>query len=243
LRLDIGAELKSARRTLMATFVVCTTKPWNVKAFGRYAPRLSGDWVLIDAPEELSVARLSELRPRYVFFPHWSWRVSSEIVDRFECVCFHMTDVPYGRGGSPLQNLIERGHRSTMLTALRMTKELDAGPVYLKRPLSLAGRAEEIFERAAELAFGMISEIATKSPEPQPQQGDAVYFPRRTPAQSVVPQAGTYESLCDFIRMLDAPTYPAAFIEWGDWRIEFDHAELDDDHVQARATIRSRKTT
>ncbi len=27
---------------------------------------------------------------------------------KFECVCFHMTDVPYGRGGSPLQNLIIR---------------------------------------------------------------------------------------------------------------------------------------
>ncbi len=37
----------------------------------------------------------------------------------------HMTDVPYGRGGSPLQNLIARGHTSTKLTAMRMTAEVD----------------------------------------------------------------------------------------------------------------------
>lgn len=30
-------------------------------------------------------------------------------------------------GGAPLQNLIQRGHRDTMLTALRMVREMDAG--------------------------------------------------------------------------------------------------------------------
>ncbi len=56
-----------------------------------------------------------------------------------------MTDLPYGRGGSPLQNLIQRGHTSTMLTALRCGAGLDTGDVYLKQPLSLHGSAEEIF--------------------------------------------------------------------------------------------------
>ena len=31
--------------------------------------------------------------------------------------------------GTPLQNLVHRGHRSTMISALRMTDEIDAGPV------------------------------------------------------------------------------------------------------------------
>ena len=62
---------------------------------------------------------------------------SKEIIKRFECVCFHMADVPYGRGGSPLQNLIARGHRETKLTALRMVEDFDAGPVYSKMPLCL----------------------------------------------------------------------------------------------------------
>lgn len=32
---------------------------------------------------------------------------------------FHMTNFPYGRGGSPLQNLMKRGHHTTTITALR----------------------------------------------------------------------------------------------------------------------------
>jgi methionyl-tRNA formyltransferase len=224
----------------MSTFIVCTTKPWNVEAFGCRTATLQGRWVLIDKPAQLSAAYVAELAPRYVFFPHWSWRVSSEIVEGFECVCFHMTDVPYGRGGSPLQNLIVRGHRSTVLTALRMTADFDAGPVYLKRPFSLDGRAVDIFERVAALSYDMISEIVMKEPRPSVQQGDVVTFPRRAPEQSVLPQAGTPNSVYDFIRMLDAPTYPAAFIEWGEWRIEFDHANLQGDCVRASATIRRR---
>ena len=56
-----------------------------------------------------------------------------------------MSDLPYGRGGSPLQNLIIREHRKTMISAIQCVKEIDAGPVYLKKPLSLEGSAEEIF--------------------------------------------------------------------------------------------------
>ena len=64
-----------------------------------------------------------------------------------------------------------RHHSSTMLTALRMTDQLDAGPVYGKRPLSLAGRAEDIFSRAAELTYDLIDDII-KSQEPRPDPTD-----------------------------------------------------------------------
>ena len=52
---------------------------------------------------------LKKITPRYIFFLHWDWRVPHVIWQQHECVCFHMTDVPYGRGGSPLQNLILEG--------------------------------------------------------------------------------------------------------------------------------------
>lgn len=64
-----------------------------------------------------------------------------------------------------------------------MTTELDAGPVYLKIPLSLDGLAEEIYMRAADKIARMI-EIIAKDRPPQPQSGDAVIFKRRNPEQS-----------------------------------------------------------
>lgn len=224
----------------MTNYIVCTVKPWNLAAFARRAPVLAGTWHLFEKAEDLTLARIEQIAPRYIFFPHWSWRVPSEIVSSFECVCFHITDVPYGRGGSPLQNLIVRGHTSSVLTALRMVDELDAGPVYLKRPLSLDGRAEDIFVRVADLTYDLIVEIVSKELKLVPQQGEAVVFSRRTPAESMLPQTGNETSLYDFIRMLDAPTYPKAFVDWGLWRLEFDRAQMMNDSVEARVVIRKR---
>ena len=224
----------------MKTYIVSTIKPWNVDAFNRRTPDLSGRWILVDAAEEMTGQLISDVRPRYVFFPHWSWRVPEEVLEEAECICFHMTDVPYGRGGSPLQNLVVRGHRETKLTALRMSPDLDAGPVYLKRQLSLKGRAQDIYERAADLIYDMIAEIVESEPEPVPQKGGVTKFRRRTPDQSLLPSTESLDALYDHIRMLDAETYPKAFLDHREFRLEFSHAEMSGDELKARVVIRRR---
>jgi methionyl-tRNA formyltransferase len=220
---------------MMTTYLVCTTKPWNIAAFERRLPSLKGSWRLISDPSLLDEGELRQINPRYIFFPHWSWKVPPEIYRQFECVCFHMTDVPFGRGGSPLQNLILRGLTRTKVSALRMTGEMDAGPVYMKEPLSLSGRAQEIFERCAELVLDMAEQMAERCPEPVPQSGEVVTFSRRTPPMSRLPESAGPDSLHDFIRMLDADTYPPAFIEHGDWRIEFTRSRITDGTTVAEA--------
>ncbi len=223
-------------RTDANRFVVATIKPWNIANFERYF----GDrpnWRLVTTPAALTLEFLGAFDPAHIFFPHWSWIVPTSIHDRFACVCFHMTDVPYGRGGSPLQNLILRGHKETCLSALRMVEDLDAGPVYMKRRLSLDGSAQDIFERTSGAAFEMIREIAAGTPDPVPQTGAPVRFQRRTPAQSALPEAGTLAAIYDHIRMLDAETYPHAFLDHGAFRLTFRDAHLQADSVTATVTI------
>ena len=114
-----------------------------------------------------------------VFFPYWSFKISKELLNKYECIGFHMTDLPYGRGGSPLQNLILRGFTETVITAFRITDEWDAGPIYCKRPLSLEGTAQEIFDRASNIIYNdMIPFILTHEIEPVPQEGEVVCFHR-----------------------------------------------------------------
>lgn len=187
--------------------------------------------------EELTVSALDAAAPCCVFFPHWSWKIPPEIFEKFECVIFHMTDLPYGRGGSPLQNLIIRGHRDTQLTALRCVADLDAGPVYLKRPLSLLGSAEEIFLRAAELMAEMITEIVEKRPVPKTQSGNVVAFKRRRPEDGDLKGLADIAQVYDFIRMLDAENYPPAFLETDKFRFEFSRASLRPDAVLADVRI------
>lgn len=225
-------------------YLVATTKSWNIRAFREHTPALTGNWQLITAPELLTTEYLVQLQPEYIFFPHWSWKVPEKITKHYNCVCFHMTDLPFGRGGSPLQNLINQGIRQTQLSALQMTPELDAGPVYIKCPLDLAGTAQHIFERAAPLVYQLIQQIITGQFTAQAQQGDVVYFQRRTPAQSLLPANLPADKLYDFIRMLDAESYPPAFLEFGDWRLEFNDAQqTSDGTVQAKVCFRPRKGT
>lgn len=208
-------------------FLVATTKSWNIDAFHQFSPALPGHWHLITSAEALTDDLLNQLKPAYIFFPHWSWKVPASITSQYPCVCFHMTDLPFGRGGSPLQNLILRGLTSTQLTALQMTDELDAGPVYAKQPLSLDGSAEQIFRRAAPIIYHLIERIIQQKITPLPQQGESEYFQRRTPEQSELPPEADANALYDFIRMLDADSYPRAFIQHGQWRLELSQASKE----------------
>ena len=218
-------------------YLAVGTNPWNKKIYEEYRLKLPGHWNFISKKKEMDIENITHLSPKYIFFLHWSWIVPKEITDNFKCVCFHMTDVPYGRGGSPLQNLIVRGHRLTKLTALRMVKEMDAGPVYLKKNLSLEGSAEEIYMRATRLSFDMIQQIISEEIQPVEQSGKPTVFQRRTPAESKIKKLNNLESIHDFIRMLDAQGYPHAYLEYEGYRFEFSRSCLYNDGIRADVTI------
>jgi len=218
-------------------YLVAGCKSWHRRVFEEVLSKLAGEWHYVGDREHLSLAKVRELQPRYAFFLHWSWKVPPEILEEVECVCFHMTDVPYGRGGSPLQNLIARGHRDTKLTALRMTEDFDAGPVYLKRNLSLEGGAEEIYLRAGALSGQMIQQIVRDEMQPSPQTGEPVNFRRRKPEESEIANLESLEQLHDFIRMLDAEGYPRAFLSHAGYRFEFSRSALYDGRIVADVHI------
>ena len=224
----------------MKRYVLVTSREWNESLAKQLEEKTGHAFHLITQTEKLTYEQLQAINPRYVFFPHWSHMIPREIHETFECVIFHMTDLPYGRGGSPLQNLIQNGHKETKISALRCVTVLDAGPIYLKRPLSLEGSASEIFHCAVNIIEAMIEEIIDQEPDPIPQQGEPTVFHRRTPEQSNLRNApaSNLNDFFDFIRMLDAPTYPLAFIEHGDFLLEFSNAQLLDDSIEARVKIR-----
>ena len=222
--------------------VIVGSRRWNRKVLERLTALASDSWTFIDRPHDLTEDGLRRLDPRYVFFLHWTSKVPSNITESFECVGFHMTDLPYGRGGTPLQNLILSGHRSTKLTAFRLTDELDAGPIYLKADLSLDGSAQQIYERADRLSTDMIQRLVRRPVLPQPQVGEPTLFERRTPEQSELPEAAALDQIYDWIRMLDAEGYPHAFVDHGPHRIEFRNATRSGDALTASVHIVTRST-
>jgi len=119
-----------------------------------------------------------------------------------------------------------------------MVEELDAGPVYLKKPFPLEGNAQEIFERMSSEIYQLIREIVANEPVPVEQQGESVVFSRRTPSQSALPSKGSIAKLFDHIRMLDADSYPRAFLDHGEFRLTFrDPILLAEDRLEARMEV------
>lgn len=193
-------------------------------------------------PSGLTYDFLRLVSPDYVFFPHWSWRIPHEIYGSFPCVVFHPSDLPSGRGGTPVQNLIASGAQATKISAIEVVEEMDAGGVLLKRNLSLLGTGEEIYLRMQDTIFDdMIPFILENRPAPVPQRGDVTVFKRRGPAMSRLDQGMTLTQVFDMIRMLDAEGYPHAFIEVGDLRFTFTRASMKTDGIVADVVITKRE--
>lgn len=219
--------------------LLLSSRPWNQGLADRLSRRLDRCVMCMNTPSQLTQETLQVLDPEWIFVPHWSHMIPREIWGQWPTVIFHMTDLPYGRGGSPLQNLIQRGYANTMLTALRCGAGLDDGDIYLKRPLSLVGSAEEVFLRADELIEKMVEEIVRAKPRPSPQEGEPVVFKRRTPEQSnlaACPEADL-STWYDQIRMLDAEGYPHAYLEAHGMRLEFRRVSRRRDGLYADVRI------
>ena len=231
----MGLTASPQKRPLL----LLSSRPWNNALADRLTRQLDRPVESISEPAQLTTEAVAVIDPQWIFVPHWSHWIPEAIWSRWPTVIFHMTDLPYGRGGSPLQNLIERGHSSTMLSALRCGAGLDTGDIYIKQPLSLHGSAEEIFLRADGVIEQMIEKIVREEPVAIPQRGDPVLFSRRTPCQSnlVICSKGDLSSWYDKIRMLDAEGYPHAFLEAHGMRLEFRRVSQRSDGLHADVRI------
>lgn len=224
---------------MLPTILIATTKSWNIKLANEMKSIFGSEKIhVITQKEEINLQLIDDINPKYIFFPHWSWMIPRDVYTKYCCIVFHMTDLPFGRGGSPLQNLIVRGISETKISALRVVEDVDAGDIFIKHPLSLHGTAEEIYMRAAKIVFQkMMPYILCKNPKPCPQEGVVTSFIRRTPEMSELHGTTSLEKCYDHIRMLDAEGYPQAFIRYGNLCLRFSRATLTCDGIKADVTI------
>lgn len=220
------------------SYIVLTEKKWHRGLFVNLAEKFPcHSWHFINKKENFTYEQLININPDKLFIPHWSYIIPKQIFINFECVVFHMTDLPYGRGGSPLQNLIVRGHHETKISALKVDEGIDTGPIYLKKNLSLEGTAQEIFERASLVIESMIIEIISKDLKPKEQKGEPVTFKRRKPEDGCISELDNLEKVYDYIRMLDCEGYPPAFLESKNHKYQFSNATKVDNEILANVRI------
>ena len=227
----------------LENIIVATIREWNIENYFKLKNIYEKEFnfYLFTNYEELNYENIKKINPKYIFFPHLSWLIPNEIYKNYECILFHMTDLPYGRGGSPLQNLITNKIYNTKITAIKVSKELDEGDIYLKEDFDISkGSAKEIYENASNLIFKkLIPNIIKKNIVPKKQEGDIVLFKRRTPEQSNIKTLNdiSINNLYDFIRMLDAPSYPKAYLELDNLKIELFEVIIKDGKLEGRFEV------
>ena len=207
-------------------FLVCSSQNWF-----KLSKEISDKNLVkfIMCKEDLTIETVDHFKPDYIFFPHWNWIVEKEIHEKYECVVFHTAPLPYGRGGSPIQNLIMEGIKASPVCAIKMTSKLDAGPIYASSNISLTGDLNSIFSRINDAVNELIAKILSEILTPIDQVSEPHIFKKLTQGDNEITAGLKLEEIYDRIRMVDHPDYLSAFIMYGNIKNELSNALKDGD--------------
>jgi len=204
-------------------YLFCAYRDWALKLFQKLKKKYP-DMYLLSSPKKLTINYLKRKKPEIIFFPDWSWIIPNEIISNYKCICFHESNLPKFRGGSPIQNQIIRGVTKTKTTAFIMNEKIDAGDIILQKNLSLEGSIQEIFSRMSENDYSFILKIINGKYKRRKQSGKPTTYSRRKPKESELKSLNhSVNYLYNFIRMLEDP-YPNAFIRIGKQKLIFKKA-------------------
>jgi len=198
--------------------VVCNSKEWF-----KLSDQISShhEVLSIKKKDGLTLASLDQFKPDLVFFPHWNWIVSNEVFEKYTCIVFHTAPLPFGRGGSPIQNLIKCGYTKSPVCALAMSEDVDSGPIYDQLDISLNGSLSEIFGRLNNVVNLLMLRLIDHLPEPKIQTGNVHLFTRLGDKDNEINYKANIQEFHNSIRMLDDPSYPNAYLNLQNVCIEF----------------------
>ncbi len=206
-------------------YVICAYREYSLELYRKL--KKNYDFILITKKKDLTLKKIKKINPKFIFFPDWSWIVPNDIIENYNCICFHESPLPKFRGGSPIQNQIIRGKTKSKTTAFIMNNKIDAGDIVMQMNLSLEGTITEIFSKMLENDYKIITKIIKQNYKTKKQIGKPTTYRRRTPEQSELKNLNHSKIfLHNFIRMLGDP-YPNAFLKIGKKKLIFKKSQLN----------------
>lgn len=141
----------------------------------------------------------------------------------------HESALPRGRGWAPLSWQILEGHQRVAVTLIEAVNEFDAGPIYLQEWLDLSGTElnsewrEKQGLATQRLCLRWIRSYPSILVEAREQVGNATYYKKRTPKDSLLDPNKTISEQFNLLRIVDNEAYPAFFEYKGrKYRIKID---------------------
>ena len=129
----------------------------------------------------------------------------------------HESDLPRGKGWSPMTWQILDGASHITLTLFEAENKVDSGRIYAQRTVELRGTelVDEWRELQADATFLLCMDFVRDYPQSlaagRLQQGEESLYPRRTPEDSQLDPHKTIAEQFDLLRVVDNDRYPAFF--------------------------------
>ncbi len=127
----------------------------------------------------------------------------------------HESDLPKGKGFSPVTWQILEGQNEIPICLIEMTQDLDAGPIIFKDTISLIGTelCDEIKNAQGRATIDICLKYlsAPAKPEATPQSGEESFYARRRAKDSELDITKPLSDQIDLLRVCDNENYPAFF--------------------------------
>ena len=130
----------------MKRFLFFAYREWAINIFKNVSSN-DNNFILMNNKELCTLEFIDSLNPDIIFFYGWSWMIKEEIINKYMCICLHPSELPKYRGGSPIQNQIIAGEKTSAVSIFKMDKGMDDGTIYYQEPISLEGYLDDILKR------------------------------------------------------------------------------------------------
>jgi len=146
-----------------------------------------------------------EIIPEYILSKH----VNNIVV--------HGSDLPMGKGMSPISWQILEGRKEIVMTLFEMEERLDSGGIYLQDVMQFDGTEliDEIRDKQVKSTFKLCLEFLKKYPKilnkVRVQRGKGSFYKRRGARDSRLDISKTIAEQFDLLRVVDNDIYPAFF--------------------------------
>lgn len=154
----------------------------------------------------------------FCFCLSFSQLLPSNIRQQFKhTLVVHESDLPAGKGWSPLAWQIIEGKKRIPVTLFEAVEEVDSGSIYAQRWIEFEGHElvdvlrEGQARATQEICKWFIDHYPVSLSEAREQQGQESYYARRRPQDSELDPKKTIVEQFDLLRAVDNERYPAWF--------------------------------
>ena len=183
-----------------------------------YIQELLLDW-LVAGHRVLWVHDKHELRPGdFCFYLSCGQIVHANILAQFRHnLVVHESDLPRGKGWSPLTWQVIEGENRIPATLFEATEKVDSGVIYAQEWMEFEGHEliDELREAQAKATIKLCKQFVDSYPHildnAREQIGESNYYPRRLPDDSRISPEKSIPELFPLLRVADYNRYPCFF--------------------------------